>query len=163
MGRGPIHQGWIRNRNPCLLRLFIDYRPVLCSNRSLLTIGRDPLTVRPYPVSVRNRRRRYPSQVGRPSLTHRRTLPEVVQLNLSYGGHDAESLHVDGVHDRLKPNLTCFNHLHERGGGVQIPAEAIRFPTDDDVEQPLSRLLQLLLLPSRASHLHHPVADAGLD
>ena len=75
-----------------------------------------------------------PPLLGRPPLAHRGPLPEVVQLYLADGGHEAEGLHVDGVHDGFEPNLVGLDDLHECGGWVHAPAEAVGLPADDGVE-----------------------------
>ena len=87
-----------------------------------------------YAVAVGQPARRYPPLLGRAALAHSSPLPEVVKLDLADGGHQAEGLHVDGVHDRLKAYLVGLHHLHEGGGWVHPPAEAVGLPADDGVE-----------------------------
>ena len=89
------------------------------------------------PVAVGERAGRHAALLGRPAPAHGRALPEVVQLDLSDGRHQAEGLHVDGVHDGLDPYLVGLDDLHESGGGEHAPAEAVRLPADDGVEQTL--------------------------
>ena len=72
--------------------------------------------------------------LGRTALAQGGPLPEVVQLDLADGSHETEGLHVDGVHDGFEPNLVCLDDLHEGGGGVHPPAEAVGLPADDGVE-----------------------------
>ena len=89
-------------------------------------------------VPVGNVADRNASLLGRAPLAHRRALPEVVQLDLADGRHEAEGLHVYGVHDGFELYLVGLDDLHEGGGGVHAPAEAVRLPADDGVEAPPS-------------------------
>ena len=54
----------------------------------------------------------YPPLLGRSPLAHGRPLPEVVQLYLADGRHEAEGLHVDGVHDGLQVDVVRLDDLH---------------------------------------------------
>ena len=74
------------------------------------------------------------SLLGSAPLAHGGPLAEVVQFDLADGGHQAEGLHVDGVHDRFQVDVAGFHHLHQGGGGVHAPAEAVGLPADDGVE-----------------------------
>ena len=89
-------------------------------------------------VSVEEAARGHAPLLGRPTLAQSGPLPEVVQLNLADGGHQAEGLHVDGVHDGFEPYLVGLDDLHEGGGGIHAPAEAVGLPADDGVEASLS-------------------------
>ena len=73
---------------------------------------------------------------GRTALAHRGALAEVVELDLADGGHEPERLHVDRVHHRLDLDTVRLDDLHQGGGGVHPPAEAVGLPADDGVEAP---------------------------
>ena len=87
-------------------------------------------------VSVGEAAGGHPPLLGRPPFAHGGPLPEVVQLYLADGRHEAEGLHVDGVHDGFQPNLVGLDDLHEGGGGVHAPAEPVGLPADDGVKAP---------------------------
>ena len=89
-------------------------------------------------VSVGDAAGGHPSLLGRPPLAQSGPLPEVVQLNLADGGHESEGLHVDGVHDGFQPYLVGLDDLHEGGGRIHAPAQAVGLPADDGVEASLS-------------------------
>ena len=72
--------------------------------------------------------------LGGAALAHRGALPEVVQLDLADGRHEAEGLHVDGVQDGFELYLVRLDDLHEGGGRVHAPAEPVGLPADDGVE-----------------------------
>ncbi len=105
------------------------------------------LAVLPDPVPVRDRTVWHPPllglpPLGLPPLAHRGSLPEVVQLDLANGRHEAEGLHVDGVHDRLQAFLVRLDHLHEGDGRVHPTAEPVRLPANDGVEASLVCICQ---------------------
>ena len=111
------------------------------------------------PVSIGDRTIWHPPLLGLPPLAHGRSLPEVVQLYLPDGRHEAEGLHVDGVHDSLKTCLMRLDHFHESGRGVHPAAQPVGLPADDCVEASLSRIcqhpleLRTLLCPAPANLL----------
>ena len=76
----------------------------------------------------------HPSLLGCAPFAQGGPFPEVVQLDLADGRHEAEGLHVDGVHDGFQPDLVGFDHFHWGGGGIHAPAEAVGLPADDGVE-----------------------------
>ena len=122
--------------------------------RLLLHDARPPVVSDAVPVG--EAARGHPSLLGRPALAHCGPFSEVVQLDLADGGHESEGLHVDGVHDGFEPYLVCLDDLHEGGGGVHAPAEAVGLPADDGVEASLSGVgqhpleLRSLLRPAPA-------------
>ena len=85
-------------------------------------------------VSVGRRPGGHPAQLGLSSLAHPGPLPEVVQLDVADGRHQAEGLHVDGVHDGRDADPVRVDDLHEGGGGVHSPAEPVGLPAHDGVE-----------------------------
>ena len=85
-------------------------------------------------IPVGGRSGGHPALLGRAALAHGGPLPEVVQLYLADGGHEAEGLHVDGVGDGFELYLMSLDHFHEGGGRVHAPAEAVGLPADDGVE-----------------------------